>query len=256
LMSTQNLKSVKCINFGSMIKSDIYKLLSGSFFYVMTLTCFIIPILVIVMKNAFEGANASFSNVWQALGTVYDGSILVSTDLKGLCNINLIFLILGIFECLFIYEDFSSGYSNIIFTVRSKRTSYSFSKIIIGIIVGEIMIVSYLVGTFIGGIVSGISFEMIGFDYENLVYCLLSKGVLVAVFVSVYEFISIIARKKIWLLFACSLFFGGQLFMISQVITPINASNKNVIVCFVFAIIFGIGIGISSGKILEKINVI
>ena len=51
-------------------------------------------------------------------------------------NINLVYFMTAVFVCLFIAEDFRSGYAKNLFTVRERKGDYAASKILIGILAG------------------------------------------------------------------------------------------------------------------------
>ena len=80
------------------------------------------------VETVIEG----FDNVWQIIGAVSGGSTqAMSMDITSMCNINLIFFIVAVFVCLFVGEDFRSGYAKNLFTVRSKKDDYIISKSIV-----------------------------------------------------------------------------------------------------------------------------
>ena len=48
----------------------------------------------------------------------------MSMDLVSMCNKNLVYFILTVLVCVFVGDDFRSGYSKNLFTIRSKKSNY------------------------------------------------------------------------------------------------------------------------------------
>ena len=84
------------------------------------------------------------------------------------------------------------------------------------------MILAFFVGSLVGGAVSGLFFEMVGFNAGNLVMCVLSKMLLVSLFVPIYLIMSVCAKQKLWLSILLSMMVGMLLFMIIHQATPKN----------------------------------
>ena len=85
------------------------------------------------------------------------------------------FLAVAVFVCLFITDDFRSGYAKNLFTVRAKKGEYVISKTVMGFVCGAMLLVAYFVGAILGGVVSGLSFDLCGLTTGNLVMCMLAK---------------------------------------------------------------------------------
>lgn len=47
-------------------------------------------------------------------------------------NINMLYFFVAVFVCLFVSDDFRSGYAKNLFTVRSKKSDYVISKTLVG----------------------------------------------------------------------------------------------------------------------------
>ena len=259
----------------SMMKLDFRRLFTSGLFYIIVGICLVIPILVLIMTKMMEGSpmNDQYGNplidefgnpilmegiksVWQMLGSISGGEQSISMDIVSMCNINMMFFALAILVGLFIGQDFKSGYCKNLFTVRSNKVDYVFSKTFIGFIVGVIMILSFFIGSLLGGAIAGVSFEMIGINRINIIACLFSKFGLVLVFASIFVLMSIVAKQKTWLSILGGLGVGMLLFMIIPVVSPLNATIINVILSFVGGTIFCFGLGAVSNLILKKTSLI
>ena len=236
-----------------------------------------------------ESVIEGFDNAWQIIGSVSGGDSAASgnengteadteagseggneTDTDGaaggmagmdmglttMCNINMLYFGIAALVCIFVSEDFISGYSKNLFTVRAKKTDYVASKTVVLIIGAMMMILAFIIGSVIGGAVSGLSFEMVGFDAFNLVMCFLSKLVLVSIFVPIYLVMSVVAKNKVWLSLILSFMVGMFLFMMIPMLTPLNATVGHVLICAVGGFGFSIGLGAISNQILKKTSLV
>lgn len=116
-----------------------------------------------------------------------------------MCNINLVYFAASVLVCLFVSDDFRSGYAKNLFTVRAGRMEYVISKTLVGVISGVLMLIAYFIGSMLGGKIAGLTFAMEGFTASGVVMCMLAKSLLAAVFVPLYLLMSVIAREKTWL---------------------------------------------------------
>ena len=169
-----------------------------------------------------------------------------------MCNINMAFMGVAVFVCLFVSDDFRSGYSKNLFTVRTKRGEYVLSKTVCGFITGALMLIVYFIGSMLGGAISGLSFDLHGLTAWNIVMCMLSKILLMPVFVSIFTLISIAAKQKAWLSICGSLGGGMLLFMTVSLITPLGSTPVNAILCLASGLLFAIGLGFSGRAVLRK----
>lgn len=259
----------------SMIKLDFRRLFTSKLFYIVVASCLVVPILILVMTSMMEGSPMTdqngnsildkygnpvlmegFKNVWQMLGSISGGEQAMSMDITSMCNINMMFFAIVILICLFIGQDFRSGYCKNLFTVRSNKVDYVISKTLIGFVGGVSMILTFFIGTLLGGVIAGISFEMIDINITNIIMSLLSKFGLVLVFTSIFVLMSVIAKHRTWLSILLGLGVGMLLFMMIPIVSPLNATLMNVIVSFIGGGLFAIGLGIISDKILNKTNLI
>ena len=155
----------------SMLKVDFKRMFTMPLVYIMAGVSFVVPVLILVMTTMMggaaegEAAAEGFTNVWQAIGSVSasGGEGAMSMDITGMCNINLMYFLIAIFVCIFVSEDFRSGYAKNLFTVRAKRVDYCISKTAAGLTGGAIMIVLYFIGAMLGGAIAGLPFDTAGF---------------------------------------------------------------------------------------------
>ena len=254
--------------FKSMLKVDFRRMFVSPLFYIMIGASLIMPILILVMTTMMDGSVSvnpqtgeqtvmeGFKNVWQIIGTVSGGEQTMSMDITSMCNINMMFFIISVFVCLFVSDDFRSGYAKNLFTVRAKKTDYVASKTITCFVAGSSMIIMFFIGAMIGGKISGLPFELEGANIMNVVMCMLSKILLVGIFSSIYILASVFAKQKLWLSLILAFGIGMLMFMMIPIITPLNSTIINVILCLVGSILFSVVIGFGSKAVLDKTSLI
>ena len=260
---------------GSMLKVDFKRLFLSRSFYIIVAACLVAPILILVMTTMMDGSVSvnpqtgeetiveGFDNVWQIIGSVSDPNVsasgdmsAMSMDIVSMCNINMLYFAIAALVCIFVADDFRSGYAKNLFTVRAKKTDYVASKTLVLTFGASMMILAFFVGSLVGGAVSGLSFEMIGFNAGNLVLCVLSKMVLVSVFVPIYLIMSVVAKQKLWMSILLSMMVGMFLFMMIPMLTPLNATLGNALICAVGGVGFGFGLGAISNLVLKKTSLV
>ncbi|MBQ8568945.1 MAG: ABC transporter permease [Oscillospiraceae bacterium] len=258
----------------SMLEVDFRRMFTTPLFYIMTGICFVVPVLILVMTTMMDGSVSvnpqtgeetvieAFDSVWQIMGTVSEEPAESETassmevDMLAMCNINLLYFGISVLVCLFTTDDFRSGYAKNLFTVRAKKTDYVISKTVVCSICGMIAVLAFFIGTLLGGAVAGLPFEMVGFDVENLMMCLLAKMLLIWVFVPIYLLMSVIAKQKAWFSILLSLMVGMFLFMMIPMLSPLNATAMNVLLCVVGGIVIGICLGAISNQVLKKTSLV
>lgn len=250
----------------SMLFVDFRRMFTSPFFYIMIGITFVMPILILVMTTMMDGSVSvnpqtgvetvieGFDNVWQIIGA--SGNNGMSMDLISMCNINMLFFVIAVFVCVFIGADFKSGYSKNLFTVRAKRDDYVISKTIVCFVSSSFMFISFFVGAMLGGVFSGLPFTLEGVTTFNVVMSLLSKIFLAGLFASIYILASVISKSKLWLSILLSLGIGMLFFTIAPVISPLNSNLINVVICLIGNIIFSVGIGFVSLKVLNKTSLV
>lgn len=255
----------------SMLKVDTRRLFISPFFYIMVGIAFVVPILILVMTTMMDGTVSTnpqtgqetimhgFDYVWQILGSVSSTSTEqsgMSMDLVSMCNINMMYFAIAVLVCVFACDDFRSGYAKNLFTVRAKKTDYVISKTIVSSIGGGAMILAFVLGSIIGGAIASLSFEMVGFNAFNLVCSIISKVLLVPIFVSIFLTMSVIGKQKSWLAMCLSLGVGMFLFMVISIASPLDAGIIHIILCLVGSVGFAVGMGAISNLILKKTSLV
>ena len=251
----------------SMLKVDFRRMFKSKLFYILIACALVIPILMTVMMSMMDGSVSvnpqtgvetimeGPENAWQNIGTL-PGEPLGGDEIFMMCNINMAFMGVAVFVCLFISDDFRSGYAKNLFTVRAKRGEYVVSKTVSGFICGAFMLIAYFIGSMLGGAISGLSFDLHGLNAGNLAMCMLAKIFLMLVFVSIFTLISVAAKQKAWLAICGSLGGGMLLFMMVSMITPLGSTPIHVVLCAAGGVLFALGLGAISKAILKKTSLV
>ena len=252
----------------SMLGVDFRRMFTSPLFYIMVGASLVMPILILVMTTMMDGSVSvdpqtgaetvmeGFKNVWQIIGSVSGGEQTMSMSIVSMCNINMMFFIIAVFVCLFVGDDFRSGYAKNLFTVRSKKDDYIISKSITCFVAGASMIIVFFVGSMLGGAISGLSFAIEGATALNVVMCMLSKVLLVGIFSSIYILASVFAKQKLWLSLIMAFGIGMLFFTVISITSPLNSTIVNVLLCLVGSGLFSVGIGFGSKAILEKSSLV
>jgi len=251
----------------SMLKVDFRRMFKSKLFYILIACFLVMPILMTVMMSMMDGSVSvnpqtgvetimeGPENAWQNIGTL-PGEPLGGDEIFMMCNINMAFMGVAVFVCLFISDDFRSGYAKNLFTVRAKRGEYVVSKTVSGFLCGTFMLLAYFIGAMLGGAISGLSFDLAGLTAGNIVMCMLAKVFLMLVFVSIFTLISVAAKQKAWLAICGSLGGGMLLFMMVSMITPLGSTFINVILCLAGGTLFAVGLGAASKAVLKKTSLV
>ncbi|MBQ7779436.1 MAG: ABC transporter permease [Clostridia bacterium] len=262
----------------TMMKVDVRRMLKSKVFYILLAVALIIPIVMTVMMTMMAGKESTDpqtgevtvmegpESVWESIGTLptdeaaekpTDGEAQMGDmDVMAMCNINMAFMGVCVFVCLFISDDFRSGYAKNLFTVRAKKGDYVVSKTVCGFICGSLMLIFYFIGALLGGAISGLSFGLGTLNIGNIIMCMLSKIFLMLVFVSIFTLISVSAKQKAWLSICGSLGGGMLLFTMVGMITPLNSTVINVILTLVGGLLFAVGLGVISKTVLKKSSLV
>lgn len=258
----------------TMLSVDFRRMFTMPFLYIMVGICFVMPILILVMTTMMDGSVSvnpqtgvetvieGFDNVWQIIGSV-SGDATASTEeaamdmsITAMCNINMLYFIISVLVCIFVSADFRSGYAKNLFTVRAKKTDYVISKTLVCFVGSAMMILAFFIGAMLGGAISGLPFDMIGFSTGELLMCIWAKVFLVAVFVPIYLLMSVIAKQKSWMSILLSMMVGMFLFMMIPMLTPLNATIVNVLLCMVGGVLLSLGMGAISWLVLKKKDIL
>ena len=258
----------------TMLKVDFRRMFTMPLIYIIVGACLVMPVLILVMTTMMDGTESvnpqtgevtiveGFDNTWQIIGSVStdtsagaDGAGM-EMNMLSMCNINMLYFAIAALVCIFVAGDFRSGYAKNLFTVRAKKSDYVISKTLVCTVGGALMILAFFVGAILGGAIAGLPADMVGFGVTELVLCLLSKLLLVAVFVPIYLIMSVAAKQKLWLSILLSMMVGMFLFMMIPMLTPLNATVMNVLLCLAGGILFGVGLGAISNQILKKTSLV
>ncbi|MBQ8290419.1 MAG: ABC transporter permease [Clostridia bacterium] len=263
-------KRTRSSSLKSMLSVDIRRALKSRLVYIILLIALFTPVLITVMMSMMDGTVTTDpqtgvqtvihgpENTWQQIGTLptEGGADAGGMDVMAMCNINMAFMGIAVFVCLFISDDFRSGFSKNLFTTRARRGDYVISKTLMGISVGALMLILYFIGAILGGAIAGLSFETVGFSFANLVLCMLAKICLMAVFVPIFVLISVAAKRTAWLSIVGSLGGGMLLFMTVSLITPLTATLLHTLLCLAGGALFSVGLGFASKTVLENTAVV
>ena len=245
-----------------MLHVDLRRMFTMPLIYIMVGACLAMPILILVMTTMMDGSVTvdpqtgvetvieGFDSTWQIIGAVSGGSSAMGMSMTAMCNINLLYFFAAVLVCLFVAEDFRSGYAKNLFTVRAKKADYVVSKTVVCLIGSELMLLAFFAGSMLGGAIAGLPFEMTGFHAGNVAMCLLAKVLLMAVFVPLYLLWSVIARQKLWLSLVGSMGSSMLLFMMIPMLTPLDSTVVNVIGCLLGGALFSVGLGAVSSRVL------
>ncbi len=251
----------------SMIKVDTRRMFKSRLFYILIACALVIPVLMTVMMAMMDGSVSvnpqtgvetvmqGPENTWQNIGTL-PGEALGGNEIFMMCNINMMFMAVAVFVCLFVSDDFRSGYAKNLFTVRAKKGDYVISKTLCGFVCGALLLIAYFIGSVLGGAVAGLSFDLHGLNASNLIMCMLAKIFLMLVFVSIFVLISVAAKQKAWLSICGSLGGGMLLFMMVSMITPLASTAINMALCAAGGAMFAFGLGSISKVILTKTSLV
>jgi len=250
----------------SMLSVDARRMFKTSRFYIMVGICLVIPILILVMTTMVDGGDSvnpqmgtetamEIENTWQIISS-FSGQDVMTMDMTAMVNMNLTYFLLTALVCLFVSDDFRSGYAKNLFTVREKKNDYVISKTLVCFMSGTCMILAFFAGTMIGGAISGLSFDTGVAGNSGIVMCLLSKVFIVAVFVPIYLVVSVAAKQKAWLSILASLGIGMLLFMMIPMLTPLDATILNAFMCLAGGVMFSVGLGAASNAVLRKTSLV
>ena len=252
---------MKSKKLGSMLRVDFRRMWVTPLFPIMLGIAFIMPVLILVMTSMVAGTTAVdpqtgvetamevFTNTWQIIGS---SGAMMQMDMTTMCNINLIYFMAGVFVCLFVAEDFRSGYAKNLFTVRAKKKDYVASKTIVGTVAGACLLLAFFLGAVLGGSIAGLPFTLSAAGVFGLIMCMLAKILLMGVFVSIAVTVSCFGKQRSWLSILLFAFAGMLLFMMIPMMTPLDATALHAGLCGAGAAMFGFGLGAVSNMLLSR----
>ena len=261
----------------TLFRADGRRMVTTPLFWIMLGIALAVPILVLVMTSMVGGEEGGlmFTNTWQiiarpagdsmammaAMGSAMgggsaDAAAAGAMDMTSMMNINLVYFMTAVFVCLFIAEDFRSGYAKNLFTVRERKGDYAASKTLIGILAGACFLGAFFVGGVFGGAAAGLSFDLGAAGISGLVMCMIAKIALLGVFVPIFVTMSVIARPRSWMSILLSLFAGMLLFMMIPMMSPLDAGIMQVGLCLAGGAMFSLGLGAVSTGILKRVSLV
>ena len=238
----------------SMLKVDFRRMFTMPLVYIMLGVSLAIPIVMLVMTSMMDPTAGGFTNVWQAISSFSDAGM--GMDLTGMANMNLLYFLMAVLVCVFVAEDFRSGYAKNLFTVRSKKTDYVISKSLVCFAGCIGMLLMFFVGAMLGGAIAGLPFDLGTANAGNVIACLLSKFFLAAVFVGIYLTLSVVGKQRLWISILGSFAVGMLMFMMIPMMTPLDASFLHVIMTLAGGALFSVGLGVVSNLILNKTSLV
>ncbi|MCL2796750.1 MAG: ABC transporter permease [Firmicutes bacterium] len=235
----------------SMLKMDFYRLFHTPIFYIMVTVAALIPALVLSMVGANEDGGPSFSNTWQVIEGL-SGNTAGLMDFANMANINMLFIFAALMLSIFVAHDYSSGFVKNIFTVHAKKSDYAVSKSLVGIFSGICMILAYTLVTIIVGAIMGKSFDLGVAGIGGLLMCLMSKMLLMGVFVPLYLSVAVLFRQKLWMTIVATFAAGILFYPVASIAVPLDASVLTLLMCALAAGIGFVGFGALTSLILNK----
>ena len=252
----------------TMLHVDFRRMFTMPLLYIMIGICLVIPVLILVMTTMMDGSVSvnpqtgvetvieGFDNAWQIIGTVSGSDSAMSMDMTSMCNINLLYFAVAVLVCIFVSDDFRSGYAKNLFAVRAKKGDYVVSKTLTCFVGGALMFLAFFIGSLLGGAIAGLPFDMTGFGVSGLVMCLLSKIFLMLLFVTIAVLASVTAKQKLWVGLVGSCMVGMLFFMMIPMLTPLNSTVMNVFLCLAGGVIFSVVLGLISKAVLNKTSLV
>lgn len=252
----------------SMLVVDFRRMFTMPLFYIMMGVSFVMPVLILVMTTMMDGSVSvnpqtgeetiieGFDNTWQAIGSLSSEGMSMDMGLTSMCNINMLYFIISVLVCVFVAQDFRSGYAKNLFTVRAKKNDYVISKSVISYIGGAGMIFAFFVGTMLGGAIAGLPFDTGVAGVTGVIMCLLAKMALSGVFAAIFLLMSVIAKEKLWLSIILSLMISMLFFMMIPMLTPLDSTIVNVCTCLLASVGVNCVMGLISNWILNKKSIV
>ena len=250
----------------TMLAVDFRRMFTTRFLYIMLGICLVMPVLILVMTTMLGDASivdpttgvetsmGTFTNTWQTIGSYSDAGM--SMDLTSMCNINMLYFFLAVLVCVFVADDFRSGYAKNLFTVRAKKGDYVVSKTIVCSIGGSLMLLAFFVGAVLGGAIAGLPFDTGAAGVAGIVMCMIAKICLVPLFVSIFLAVSVTAKQKTWLSLILGFMAGMLLFMMIPMMTPLDATIMHVVMCLAGGALVSAGLGAVSKTVLAKTSLV
>ena len=249
----------------SMLKLDFYRLFHTPAFYIMLLIAALIPAMVLSMTGMDPSAASpgmgystpaaptapamELTNAWQLIESTGGSAVADNPmDFGGFANINMLFIFAGLLMAIFVAHDYSSGFVKNIFTVHSKKADYIMSKTAVGVFGGAGMIITYVLGTVLAGLLTGKAFDV---NLSGLLMCLSSKLFLMGIFCALFLGVAVFFRNKLWMTIVFTFLFGMMLYPAASIAT-LSSTVGTMLITLVAGVIGAVAIGSVSTLILKK----
>ena len=218
-------------SFGKRIKGMLgvvfYRLFHTPMFYIFLLISALISGMIVSMTGMTgpDGAVTQplYTNVWNIVAA--DSPLYIVHNIGEYANMNMVFIFGGIMVSIFIGHDYRSGYVKQLFTTHAKKRDYMISKSLVSAFSMACMCVTYLIGGVVGGMISGLSFEV---NIGSLLIAILGKMVMSLGWASLYTFLNVIFRRYFGISVAASFFIGTGIPIIGAAAIIGNNSLLNV----------------------------
>ncbi|MGN0802052.1 MAG: ABC transporter permease [Candidatus Faecivicinus sp.] len=157
-----DLIAVKGSRIRNLFRMDLRRMLHGKAFYVMIVVAIYLPIMMITQI----GGDSSVLSFIQGNGSFESfGTLLVSMS-----NV-----LAGILLCIYIGQEYSSGFIKNIATVHANKFDYILSKGLIALICNVVFTIVYLLAIFVAGAIMGMDasipsiFGLVWYVIEKLI---------------------------------------------------------------------------------------
>jgi hypothetical protein len=241
-----------------MLKPDFYRLFHSPALLIFLAISAIIPAMLLTMTGmettspdgtVITQSGIEYANTWQLIETTGGSAVAENPmDFGGYANINMLFIFAGLLMAIFVAHDYISGFVKSIFTAHAKKIDYVISKIAVGIFSGAGMIVAYVFGAVIAGLITGKSFDV---NAGGLILCLFSKLFLMGIFCSLFLCVAVFFRNRLWLTIVFTFLFGMILYPAASVAT-LNSTVITALMTLAAGVIGAIAIGGVSSFILKR----
>jgi len=209
----------------SMLSVDFYRLFHTPMFYIFLAIAAIIPAMVLgtTGMDGIENATKLYTNTWQIIAS--SSPLYVVNSIADYANMNMVFIFGGIMISIFIGHDYKSGYVKQIFTTHAKKRDYIMSKSLVGAFSMASMCITYLIGSMLAGLFTGMSFEV---SITSLIIAILGKMIMSLGWASLYAFINIILRRYFGISILSSFLLGTGIIIIGASTIVGNSSILNI----------------------------
>ena len=130
----------------SMLKVDFRRLGKSRLFYSLLACALLIPIVMTVMLTMMDGSVSvdpqtgaetvihGPESIWQSIGTLPSGETadpaapMGGMDVMAMCNINMMFMLVAVFVCLFVSDDSEAAMPRISLRSGRKKGSILFPR--------------------------------------------------------------------------------------------------------------------------------